>query len=518
MAYQFCKTIAHTVAAPLVVAILAVTGTTTTSFAQRDEMVMAAPRDLAPGPEDAYYTSVILHIWEPLVVGGEDGEPVPHLVTDWEMSEDGMKWVFTLRDGVTFHNGQPMTAEHVVATFERMIAVSPKRSPFYTMNVDRSYPGLVSVDEVGELQFSMTFDEPRPTLPYAMVNFSSPIYHPDSFDADGNFAQFPIGTGPFRLVEHNPQVDLVLERFDDYWGEPAATNRIRVRTIPDPDTRAAALRAEEIVGVMDLGAMPPEQAVSLAEDPRFELSHNPSSISHYLHLNGSKGPFADVRMRQALSLAIDRDAIVALYRDFPEPTVNFVNGTNPFEIDIPIEHDPGQAKALADEVLGGERMNARLVISSSGVTRYPYRAKAELIQFMLAPIGVDVSIELVDSNAFRATTTEGNYDLAISTQGLPNADPMTLFNSYFRPGGAQSERYNLGYDNLEMTALLDAAQASLDIEERARLYAEIQTLAARDLPTIPLMTDATVLVHHVDVTGFEQMVYGTSLPRAAWAR
>ena len=91
--------------------------------AQTRGMVMAAPHDLAPGAEDAYYVSSILYVWEPLVRFGEDGGPEPHLVTGWEMSEDGARWTFTLREEVMFHNGDTMTAEHVVGTFERMIAV-----------------------------------------------------------------------------------------------------------------------------------------------------------------------------------------------------------------------------------------------------------------------------------------------------------------------------------------------------------------------------------------------------------
>lgn len=498
-------------------AVLAAVPAAAPALAETREMVMAAPRDLAPGPEDAYYTSTILHVWEPLVVGGEDGRPVPHLVTDWRMSEDGKTWTFTIRQNVTFHNGETMTAEHVVANFRRMIDVSPKRSPFYTMNVERSYPGLVSVDAVDDARFTMVFDAPRPTLPYAMVNFSSPVVHPDSFDDEGNFSRFPIGTGPFRLVAHDPQVDLVIERFDGYWGAPAGTQRIRVRTIPDADTRAAAFRAEEIVAVMDLGAMPPEQAVGLAEDPRFEISYNPSSISHYLHINGTDGPLADARMRQAISLAIDRDQIVELYRGFTTPTVNFLNVTNPFHIDIPIEHDVGRAAELADAVLGGGRASVRMLVPSWGLGRYPYRAQSELIQFMLAPIGLDVAIEVMDGGAFNEAMRRGEYDIAMRIQGLPNADPATLFNSYLRAGGNQNMAFSLGYDNPQMNALIDAANASLDLVERAELYAQIQRLAARDLPTVPLMNDATVIVHHVDVVGLEQQVYGTTLPRAAWS-
>jgi len=488
-----------------------------TAEAQTPDMVMAAPRDLAPGPEDAYYVSSILYVWEPLVQFGPDGGPVPHLLSDWEMSEDATTWTFTLRDGVTWHNGDALVAEHVVGTFERIILVSPKRSPFYSMHINRAYPGLVSIEAVDDLTFTMEFDSPRPTLPYQMVNFSSAIFHPDNFDEEGNFNDLVIGTGPFRLVSHVPDEELVLERFDDYWGEPARTERVIVRTIPDADTRAAALRAEEIVGVMDLGALPPEQAATLAEDERFALDSHMSSISHFMHVSGAEGPLSDVRLRRAISMAIDREAIVELYRGFPTATANFLNATNPFHIDIPIEYDPEAAAELAAEVLGDERLEARFIIPSWGVARYPYRAQAELIQFMLQPIGIDASIELLDSAAFNEARTSGDYHLSLSTLGLPNADPITVFRDYFVPDGSMAVRNSIGYENPEMTALLEAALEERDIDVRGDIYADIQRLAATELPTIPLMNDTTVIVHRADVVGYEQTIYGGTLPTAAWA-
>ena len=485
--------------------------------AQTRDMVMAAPRDLAPGSEDAYYVSSILYVWEPLVQFGPDGGPAPHLLSSWEMSEDATTWTFTLRDGVTWHNGDALVAEHVVGTFERIILVSPKRSPFYSMHIDRAYPGLVSIEAVDDLTFTMEFDSPRPTLPYQMVNFSSAIFHPDNFDEEGNFNDLVIGTGPFRLVSHVPDEELVLERFDDYWGEPAQTKRVVVRTIPDADTRAAALRAEEIVGVMDLGAMPPEQAANLSEDERFALDSHTSSISHFMHVAGAEGPLSDVRLRRAISMAIDREAIVELYRGFSTATANFLNVTNPFYIDIPIEYDPEAAAALAAEVLGDERLEARFIIPSWGVARYPYRAQAELIQFMLQPIGIDASIELLDGAAFNEARTSWNYHLSLSTLGLPNADPITVFRDYFVPDGSMAVRNSIGYQNPEMTALLEAALEERDLDLRAEIYADIQRLAATELPTIPLMNDTTVIVHHVDVVGYEQTIYGGTLNTAAWA-
>lgn len=481
------------------------------------EIVLAAPRDLAPGARDAYYTSVILKVWEPLVAGSETGEPIPQLAESWTHSEDAKVWTFALRRGVSFHDGARLDADAVLANFKRYRAVSPKTSPFYPMNIDTSYPGLVAVEKVDDFTVRMRFDAPHPTLPYAMVNFSSPIYSPASFDASGDFSQFPQGTGPFKLVEHQPERSLLLAANDNYYGPRARADLVRIRTIPDPDTRLSALKAEEIMGVLDLGAMPPEQATELAKDTRFALSATPSTISHYLHANGKTGIFADRRLREAVSLAIDRSAIVELYRGFPVATANILNATSPFHKTIPIVHDPAKALKLAREVLGAAvRQPVRLIVPTYGLGRYPYKAQAELIQHLLRPLGLDITIQILDGAAFRAVLTRGRYDLALATQGLPNADPFTLLRNYMASTGSSNVALNLGYANAEVDALLAEAATTTEIPRRRAIYERLQDIAAEELPTIPLLSDTALIAYNKRITGFEAGLYGPTMTTLAW--
>lgn len=481
------------------------------------EIVLAAPRDLAPGPKDAYFTSVILQVWEPLVAGSEKGEPIPKLALSWTSSEDSKVWTFALRRDVSFHDGTRFDADAVLANFERFRAVSPRPSPFYPMNIDTSYPGLVAVEKVDDFTVRLRFDQPRPTLPYAMVNFSSPIYSPTGFDAAGDFSGFPQGTGPFKLVEHKPQLSLLLAANDNYYGRKAKADLVRIRTIPDPDTRLSALKAEEIMGVLDLGAIPPEQATELIKDDRFALSATPSTISHYLHANGKSGLFADRRLRKAVSLAVDRSAIVDLYRGYPVATANILNATSPFHKPVPVVHDPARAADLARAALGDARRTARLIVPTYGLSRYPYKAQAELIQHLLQPLGLDVSVRILDGAAFRAALASGNYDLALATQGLPNADPFTLFRNYMASTGASNIALSLGYANAEVDALLAEAATTTEIARRRAIYDALQDIAAAELPTIPLFDDTALIAHNKQISGYEAGLYGPTLTTLQWA-
>lgn len=154
---------------------------------------------------------------------------------------------------------------------------------------------------------------------------------------------------------------------------------IVVRNIPNPDVRYAALKAGEILGVLDINAIPPFLAEEIKQDDRFAISTNKSTMIRFLALNGSRFPFNDVRMRQAVSLAIDRkDLVQALYLNYAEPTANLLNYTSPYYKDYPVEYDPEKARKLAREVLGGQRCEVVYCING-GRTAAERRSRTDLI-------------------------------------------------------------------------------------------------------------------------------------------
>ena len=486
-----------------------------TSAAADDTIVLAAYRPLAPGVHDSYYCSRILGVWEPLITADEEtGAPAPCLAVSWEMLDDGRVWVFHLRQGVRFHDGTPFTAQAVADNIAWMGKGAPL-SIFYSRSRKNYYPNLVRVEPLDELTVRMTFAKPNVNQLYNMMNFGSPIYAPSCLADDGSFAGTACGTGPFRIAENVQDRYVVLERNEDYYGEKARARRILIRTIPSPDVRFAALKAEEIMGVLDVSAMPPVLADELAQDERFAVSVSRSIMVRYLALNGTRPPFNDVRMRRAVSLLLDRRLLVdALYLGYAVPTTNLLSISSPFYKEFPAARDVAEAKRLAHEVLGDARQEIVYCVNGADPIA---KGEAELIAYWLADIGLDVRIEALEAPMLTARMRRGDYDIARSQQGLPNGDPLYVVKGFFAPNGPRNKALSLGYDNPEVNALLAELDTAADEGKRRALFDRLQEIGVEEQPVVPLYFDENIVVYNAArLTGYRALRYGVSLAEVAW--
>ncbi|MEM1485832.1 ABC transporter substrate-binding protein [Oscillospiraceae bacterium PP1C4] len=479
------------------------------------EIVLGGYRNLAPGEKDGYYCSKILYVWEPLISQDDNATPIPVLAESWEMSEDGKEWTFHLRQGVKFHDGEDFNADAVIANFDRM-KLGVKKSSFYPLDINSHYPGLEEYTKVDEHTVKLIFEKPAPTQIYNMVNFGSAIYSPKGFDEEGNFKGIAQGTGPFKIVENVKDGYVLLERNDAFYGEKAKAKTIRIKVIPDEDTRFSALKSGEILGVLDLKAIPAALAVELKDNPDFKLATAKSTMIYYLGVNGTKFPFNDVRMRQAVSLALNRQTIVKdLYYDFGAPTTNLLNYCTPFYKEIPVEEDMEKAKKLANEVLGGKRYAITFLVNGSGATD---KVETELIASWLSEIGLDITIQPMEYATMKEEMKAGNYNLSRMGQGLSNSEPATIFRRFMLATGDHNQNYSLGYDSAEVKQLMEEAAAALDMDKRKELYNQIQQISSTDLPVIPLFNGITLMAYSTKLTGYDAKLYGLELPNVAWAK
>lgn len=479
------------------------------------EIVLAGYRNLAPGEKDGYYCSKILYVWEPLVTQDEKAAPVPCLAEDWEMSEDGKTWTFYLRQGVRFHDGSDFNADAVVANFDRM-KLGVKSSSFYPLDINAHYPNLETYEKVDEYTFRLTFSQPAPTQLYNMVNFGSAIYSPGCFDEEGNFSTICAGTGPFKITENKLDEYVLLERNDDYWGEPAKAKTIRVKVIPDADTRFSALKSGEILGMIDLNAIPTALAVELKGDDNFAITTTESTMIRFLTLNGTKFPFNDVRMRQAVSLALQRSVITEqLYNGFGSPTTNILNYSTPFYKAFPVEENMEKAKELAGEVLDGQRVTVTYMYNGNEAAQ---KGEAELIASWLAEIGIDCELMPMEMANMKEEMKKGEYGIARMQQGLSNSEPATIFRRFMLTSGDHNQNYSLGYQSDEVDALMEKAAAALDMTERTACYDRIQEISTQEFPVVPLFNDMTLMAYSTKLEGYEAKLYGIELPLVAWAR
>jgi peptide/nickel transport system substrate-binding protein len=260
-------------------------------------------------------------------------------------------------------------------------------------------------------------------------------------------------------------------------------------------------------------------AKELLKDSRFDISAAKSTISHYIHPNGKKAPFDNIKMRQAVSLMIDRQQLVKeLYLGYPTATTNLLNHTSPFYKDFKVTYNPAEAKKLAAEALGNQRQSIDLIVPTYGLDRYPYKAQAELLQSVLGELQLDVKIRILDGAAFKDAQSKGDYHLALATQGLPNGDPYTIFANYIASTGSSNKSYSLGYKNERVDQLLTQAQAALSLNERASIYNELQAISVEELPTIALFKDASLIAFNKKIKGYKATIYGTTLPQLEWAQ
>ncbi len=486
----------------------------TSAVDQDAEIVLADYRNIAPGVTDAYYCSVILYVWEPLITMDENGEPAAKLAKSWECSDDAKTWTFHLEEGVTFHDGEPFNADAVLYNFDR-IRYEVKSSAFYSLNVDSFYPNLDEVNKIDDYTVELTFTEPSPTLLYTMTNFGSAMYSPACFDEEYNFTGIAQGTGPFKITENVKDQYVLLERNDDYWGEKAAVKTIRVMTIPDVNTRFSAMKSGEIMGVIDLSAITPALAVELINDDDFAIATTESTMIDFLCLNGTRAPFDDVRMRQALSLLIDRDAITEnVYLGYASPTSNILNYSTPFYMEIPVEHDVEKAKELIFEVTGGEKVTLKYLIQTDNSEQ---KAEAEIIAALLNDVGIDVDIEIYDWATMKDMMSVGDYDIARGQQGLSNMEALTIFKRFMYSTGDQNIAYSLGVSDPYIDELIDEADAEIDMDRRCEIYDELQEISVEIQPVLPIYNERTLMVYNKKLADYEAKIYGVDLPKIHWA-
>ena len=483
-------------------------------------IVLGAARDLAAGPKETYFTSSTLKVWEPLIGLSKDGRIEPKLAISWENRNDSKEWIFHLRKDVIFHDGVPFNAKAVLANFERYQNMGLRATSYYYFTMDRIYPNFEKIEADDEYTVHLYFKNPVPLLPYRMVEWGSAMYSPKSFNAQtGDFEENIAGTGPFRLIERKADEYVLLERNDTYYGEKAKTRRIKIRVIPSMDARYSALRSGEIMGVLDLGGISPLMARELERAGRFSISEQKSTISHYISFNGTHFPFNDSRMKKALNLAIDREKIVHYYfNDYGTSTINFLNSLTPFSKIYPVLYDKKQAEQLANDVIKGERVKVKFLLTRSSLERYPYKVIAEFLQADLSSLGLDIEIQLADDMAASIMKQNGDYDMTIGIRGLDNLDPYRILYDFFDSKGTSNIRNNWGYKNDQIDTLFSELHRATTFEEEKDIYQKIQDILIQDPAIVPLLEGKNIVVSSKKLKGYDASIYGASLESIQWAQ
>jgi peptide/nickel transport system substrate-binding protein len=428
-------------------------------------------------------------IYSPLLDHGADLRPRPALALRLD-NPDPLTYVVHLRHGVTFHDGHELTARDVVYTF-RSILDPALLSPF-----TGAFRVLEDVSALDDYTVVFTLREPFAAFPIQLSGVP-PIVPADAGDS---LRTFPIGTGPYRFVRYDADETLVLSAFEGYWDGLPNNAGIIMKVVPDDTMRGLELRK----GTTDLvvNDLPPDIVHQLEKSGQFSVERSPGLDFFYLGFNVRDPVLADVRVRQAIGYATNRDAIIRyLRRDLGRPAAGLVPDLAwAFEPDVfRFSYDPDRARRLLDDAgyrdPDGDGPRSRLTLSLKISTNEETRLQATAIQNDLRLVGVDLRVSSYEFATFYADVLKGSFQIfALQWVGGAMLDPDMLrrvFHSREIPPGG----FNRGfYRNPDVDRLLDLASASLDERDRKRYYGEAQKLIAVDAPYIPIWNKTNVIV------------------------
>jgi peptide/nickel transport system substrate-binding protein len=444
------------------------------------------PDQLDPHTTTSSFAFTVLeNVYDTLVQPGDDLTPEPALAASWETSDDLLTWTFTLREGVTFHDGSPLTAGDVVASFERI--AEEGANAFRLGAVD-------AFEAPDDLTVVMELNRPAPNLLDQIGAFKGMAIAPAAAIEAGTLGDEPIGTGPFSFVSFTPGDNVELAANPDYWGEGPFLDGVEFRVIPDESVKLTNLETGEVDWI---DSVPPQQLDQLAEDDAIVLGRVAGNDYWYMALNNAREPFDDPNVRRAIGFALDIDTITEAAKfDAATPNETAIPETSFWYLDYaPYGQDVDEAQRLLDEA-GVSDLTIDLMVTNE----FPETVtSAQVIASQLAEVGIDVEIRTEDFSTWLADQGEGEFD-AFALGWLGNIDPDDFYYAQHHSTGGFNFQ---GFADDEVDELLDAARVETDQDTRKDLYDQAATRIV-DLASYIYFYNPEILeAWSPEVTGYE---------------
>ena len=430
--------------------------------------------------------------YETLIRADLDGSVHPLLATDWEFGDDGQTFTLTLREGVQFHDGTAFDAEAVKANIERGLELEES-------TVASMIEPIESVEVLDSSTVQINLSSPFGHIVDILSDKPGTMISPAAFD-DPDLGIAPVGTGPFEFVSYDVGVRLVFERWDGYWGEPAGIQRLEIANIGDSEAAFNALRTGEV----DLAALTPLQVSQVEGDPDLKIHGFPSARVNHLLLNPSMPPLDDIRVRQAISYAIDREAFVDFIGEGAMVTNQYaLPGTDVFDpsLNERYPHDPDRARELLAEAGHPDGFTFTLTFTARPTTT----EQAEVLQQMLADVGITMELRSTEgATVIDECLVEKRCD------ALVGGGPMRLdFTSGIAALLGEGARTNLSSESLpEIQAAIDEGSAALDEEERLRTARALNEVVVEQVHNVPLNHDTVHAGANAELLDFGWSIFG----------
>lgn len=419
---------------------------------------------------------LIDNIYEGLVTRTQDNEIEGRLASDYEVSSDGLTYTFTLNEGVLFHDGTPLTSADVVSSYETVRTDA-------TVQGNADFAAVTAITAPDPTTVEITLSEPNQNFLFALTGPAGLVFK--SADTT-ELKTAENGTGPFTLTRWNKGSTITFARNDAYWGDPAGVAQVEFQYIPD---FTAGVNAALAGDVDVLTAVDPNLAPQLEDSGDFALTTGRTTDKATLAFNNKKAPLDDVRVREALRLAIDHDALIEavgagtpLYGPIPELDPGYE------DLSDVVSYDPEKAKALLAEA-GQKDLELTLTIPSFYGTTVP---KVLISDFK--KVGVTLEVNAVEFPTWLEDVyTNQDYDLSF----VLHVEPRD-FGNFANPD------YYFGYDNAEVQSLYAKALAEVDPDKSAELLAQAARLVSEDHAADWLYNGETITAVSPDVTGFPE--------------
>lgn len=442
--------------------------------------------------------------------------PGPGLAESWETSEDGLTWTFKLREGVTFHDGTPFNAEAVIFGLDRVI---DQEFEYFDPNMYASTRNntfrIASYEALDEFTVAITTEIPYAFLLWDLTHilFASPTTV-QTYGVE-DYVNNPVGTGPYKVVEYVDGEVLEMEPNLDYWRDPPLLDRLVLRPFPEPNSRLAAL----LSGDIDWAEVPPPDSLQQLEAQGLSILLKEYPHTIILAMNLYKEPINDVRVRQALQYAIDRENMCdALLNGVCVPAYQYLYEGHPWhdpEFGDTYARDLDKAKALLAEAGYPDGFDIRIAYPTGGSGNMWPGPMMELIQANFKEIGVNLELVPLEWNNIIAMYRQGfiapenqSFDgLYISLAPMVPTGLANFYSGRIPPEGCCN---NTGYTNEMVDELYEAAESEFDVDQQNAYLRQMMSQVAEDSPYLFVVHDLNLRVLSPDVEGFVQ-------PRSWWA-
>ncbi len=416
-------------------------------------------------------TMVMYHIYCRLYTFDDSMSPVPELVASEEVSEDGLSWTLHLRSGAMFHDDTPVTADAVRYMIERMREKGGSQQALFK--------AISEIEVIDETTVVLKTEKPFPALRNSLAHPNAGLLSPDADAAQGDaFGVNPVSCGPFEFVEWQRGSHIEVKKFDGFYREAGDVDGITFQFVPDVATRQFMMMRGEADVALRLGPAEAQQVSTVDSVRTMQLLGR----NMFYGLNFAKAPTDDIRVRQAINHAVDKETIIdRVLQGAGRPSRSVLEAMLWGSIPVgTYEYDPEKAKALLDEAAPESR---KLVLLSPD-NRYLLDSQvSQAVAGYLTEAGFDVELKVIgDWAGYLDAVKTLDFNLYMLGWGGSTGDPDQVLQSLFKsPRAGKAWNYS-SYVNTDMDAMIDDAGTTLDDEERRAKYAEIQEQLFADAP------------------------------------